>query len=148
MYQRSGAWVLVCALVVCQRVGTAVACEPNEHSIDRTLRVCGDRAGSDAARRGCLDAGFQQWSSEVTRIHDRLMKKLSPDAQKRLAVSQQAWIKYQADEYAYIDSMHAGFKGTSSQADVIRARTDLVRRRAQELESHWNVLQMNGKPGQ
>lgn len=147
MYQASRAWILVCALVMWLGAGTAVACEPNEHGIDRKLRLCADRASSDADRRACLDAALQQWSSEVTRIHDSLMKKVSPAARERLAAAQQAWIKYQADEYAYIDSMHAGFK--ASPAEVIRARIDVVRRRAQGLESHWNILQMNGaKSGQ
>lgn len=142
------AWIVAGAVLVLAglRITTALACEPNEHSIDRKLRGCTDRASSGGERKTCADEALDQWNAEMTRNYNRLMKKLGPDAQRRLASSQQTWIKYEEGERAYIDAMHAGLKSTTSGVDVVRARTDVVRRRAQELESHWNIIQLHEAP--
>ncbi|UZR94435.1 lysozyme inhibitor LprI family protein [Chondrinema litorale] len=107
-----------------------------EHQIDIEINECYDKNPSKLGIMECEIMGYQKWKTEVDRVFNLLLSKLDSESQLILKEQQRAWealtkLQFELNEKLY-----------SNQVSLLATiTTDLMRRRAMELQSHLNVLQ-------
>ncbi|MBT30189.1 MAG: hypothetical protein CMO01_11065 [Thalassobius sp.] len=107
-----------------------------EHQIDIEINECYDKNPSKLGIMECEIMGYQKWKAEVDKVYNLLLSKLDNESQLLLKEQQLAWealtkLQFELNEKLY-----------SNQVSLLATiTTDLMRKRAMELQSHLNVLQ-------
>lgn len=108
--------------------------------IERKISNCLDKDYTTAGMIECMDMAARMWDQELNRVYQLLRKKLNPQAQKSLKVSQRAWIKYRDLEYKNIDSIYSGFQGTMYGPMRLDHSVQLTKQRVSELQSFLDLF--------
>ena len=84
----------------------------------------------------CEIMGYQKWKAEVSRVYNILLGKLDEEGQLILKEQQLAWealikLEFELNEKLYAQQISL----------LATTTTDLMRKRAMELQAHLDVLQ-------
>ena len=126
---------LILLLIISNNVNAQVN-SSSEHEIDIEINNCYDQNPSKLGIMECEIMGYQKWKAEVDKMYNLLLNKLDEDGQLILKEQQRAWealikLQFELNEKLY-----------SNQVSLLATlTTDLMRRRAMELQSHLNVMQ-------
>ena len=105
------------------------------------MRRCVAAARDPGAIIACEVAGRQQWQRVLETTRAALERRLNGEALERFRRSQAAWASYREAEVALLQHTLGGRADGLGPPLVEGARTDLVRRRAEQLRAHLASLQ-------
>ncbi len=80
--------------------------------------------------------------AELNRVYKALMAKLSPEEQAVLKESQRAWLKQRDEMFKLIQMIYAKKDGTMFRTMHAADRVDVVQKRALELSSTLDVIDL------
>ena len=118
----------------------ALAQEPTQHPIDKTLEACIDKNGSTAGMVQCTDKAYLAWDKELNRNYGELMRALKPVQKEALRLAQLEWIRYRDLDFKAIDSIYDTMQGTMYIPMRISARVEVVKKRALELKDYLDLV--------
>jgi|GEM_PF-4043056 len=107
-----------------------------QHPIDAEITECYNTNPSKLGIMECEIMGYQKWKAEVSRVYNILLSKLDEEGQLILKEQQLAWealikLEFELNEKLYAQQISL----------LATTTTDLMRKRAMELQSHLDVLQ-------
>lgn len=107
-----------------------------QHPIDAEITSCYNSNPSKLGIMECEIMGYQKWKAEVNRVYNILLGKLDEEGQLILKEQQLAWealvkLEFELNEKLYAENVSL----------LATTTTDLMRKRAMELQSHLDVLQ-------
>ncbi len=107
-----------------------------QHPIDAEISECYNNNPSKLGIMECEIMGYQKWKAEVDRVYQILLGKLDEEGQLILKEQQLAWealikLEFELNEKLYANQISL----------LATTTTDLMRKRAMELQSHLDVLQ-------
>jgi uncharacterized protein YecT (DUF1311 family) len=107
-----------------------------QHPIDAEITNCYNSNPSKLGIMECEIMGYQKWKAEVNRVYTILLGKLDEEGQLILKEQHLAWealikLEFELNEKLYAENVSL----------LATTTTDLMRKRAMELQSHLDVLQ-------
>jgi uncharacterized protein YecT (DUF1311 family) len=108
--------------------------------LDVWLEQTLSKNSSTADMRAATNRARKMWDSEMNKVYDRLMARLSPEQRNALRASQRAWLTFRDAEGKAVSSIIASKDGTIWQLAATDAAMQLVRSRVLQLIGYEEVL--------
>ena len=136
-----GGWLLLVTLML---PVISVAQEGAKvHPIDKALEACTDKNPSTGGESDCIEKAGEMWDQELNRAYNKLSGKLSPEGKQALKEAQVEWIKYRDAEFKLINTIYSSRQGTMYAPMHASARTEVVKKRALEIQSYLDLLKID-----
>lgn len=123
--------------------GSCVAFSQDKHRIDKDLETCLSFSENQttSGMTICEQQAEQNWDKELNHYYQLVMKNLSPSAVEVLKTSQRDWLKYRDKEFEFISTFYfEEMQGTMWSIIAAGHRTEIVKKRALELKSYYDIL--------
>ncbi|MEZ4903577.1 MAG: lysozyme inhibitor LprI family protein [Spirosomataceae bacterium] len=114
---------------------------PN-HPIDVALDKCMDKNPSTQGMVGCLEDAYKKWDAELNKNYKALSLKLDTKQKTALLAAQRKWIEYRDLEFKALGSVYETMEGTMYQPMIVNDRLEVVKKRALDLKSYLDLLEM------
>ena len=114
--------------------------EKPQHRIDKALDACIDKDSSTAGMVECIGKAYTQWDAELNKVYNELMKQLDATGKASLKSAQLQWLKFRDSEFKLIDAVYSNLQGTMYIPMHADSRMQIIKNRAQELQSHLSIL--------
>lgn len=115
---------------------------PSKHPIDQWLTDCMAKDPSTQGQLKCLGEAYTRWDAELNRVYKQLLGRLAPEEQAVLKESQRAWLKQRDEMFKLLQMIYAQKSGTMYLTLQAADRVDIVEKRALELTSILDILDM------
>jgi uncharacterized protein YecT (DUF1311 family) len=112
----------------------------SKHQIDVWLEQNISKDPSTVGMRAALNQAREMWDTEMNKVYNRLMARLSPEQQNALRESQRAWLAFRDAEGKAISSIIASKVGTIWQLEATDEGMQLVRSRVLRLLAYEQDL--------
>ena len=112
----------------------------SKHPIDVWLEQNISKDSSTVGMRNATNQAREMWDSEMNKVYNRLMARLSPEQQSALRESQRAWLQFRDGESKAITSIIASKDGTMWQLAATDEGMQLVRARVMRLLAYEEYL--------
>lgn len=121
--------------------------ENNQHFIDKAEEECIAKDSSTAGMNNCTNEARNKWDGEMNRFYRLLMDRLDAEESAKLKQAQRAWIKFRDSEFEYINAVyHRPMVGSIYTNIAAADKSEVVKKRALELEGYYNILLIRGSP--
>jgi len=141
---RTSIFAAACLLIILRAAIPAVqeTSPPAKHPIDKWLSDCLEKNSSTKGMLDCFAEGYTRWDAELNRLYKELMNKLGPEEQATLREAQKAWLKQRDETFKLLSLIYAKKDGTMYLTMQAADRVDIVQKRAQDLASYLDILNM------
>jgi len=116
--------------------------ETEKHPIDIKVEDC-LAIGSNQTTIGtinCIQTAMEEWDAELNKYYKLLMNTLNTDEQEKLRAAQRQWLVYRDKEFEFIGTRYGKMEGTIFNIIEADSRNNIVRQRALELKSYYDIL--------
>ncbi len=111
-----------------------------EHPIDVKLNECMDKNPSTAGIVECLDIAYKAWDDELNKNYKLLQSVVNAEQKSALRLVQLSWITYRDKEFEMLQTLYKSKEGTMFIPMYSYERVDVVKKRALDLKSHYNLM--------
>ena len=120
---------------------TPLKLNPQEyiHPIDKYLDSCQEKNPSTAGMVNCINEAFEKWDAELNKFYKLLMSELDDESAKVLKTAELEWIAYKEKEFKLIDKIYSKKEGTMYIPMRAYDRMDIIKSRALELKSYYDL---------
>ena len=122
--------------IICLNFGASAQ---SAHPIDMAIDSCVKMRSGTLELIQCELEGYENWNAEMEKLYKLLMEELELDAQKVLQQQQESWIKTRDFTFKFQDKFY-GTRGLQWAKMMASSKTDIVRKRAIELQIYLNVI--------
>ncbi len=112
-----------------------------EHPIDQRISACKTDNPTTLGLIECDLKGYEEWTEEMERLYDLLMRQLSPKEQENLKAQQIAWLKMRDLQLEFNNEFYKG-RGHTGLLMIASSKTDFSRRRAMDFQTYLDILNM------
>jgi len=136
--------VLGLSLFLFQAAGAVApsSAAPPKHPIDQWLTDCMAKDPSTQGQLKCLGEAYTRWDAELNRVYKQLLGRLAPEEQAVLKESQRAWLKQRDEMFKLLQMIYAKKSGTMYLTLQAADRVEIVEKRALELASILDIMDM------
>lgn len=111
-----------------------------DHPIDVKLDNCLDSNPSTARMVECLGVAYKEWDDELNKNYKLLQSVVNAEQKSALRLAQLSWITYRDKEIDLLQALYKTKEGTMFVPMYEYSRVELVKKRALELKSHYNLM--------
>lgn len=115
---------------------------PPRHPVDARLDACLAKDPSTQGMLACLDAAYAEWDAELNRAYRELLSRLTAGEAESLREAQRAWLAHRDATFKLFDAVYGRKEGTMFLTMRAADRVDVVRKRALELLSVLDLLEI------
>jgi uncharacterized protein YecT (DUF1311 family) len=112
----------------------------DNNPIDKELTECMDKNPSTMGLLDCIDIAYQKWDDELNTYYKKLTNILDDEGKINLKEAQRKWIEFRDLEFKNIQSIYSFKEGTMYLPMQALDRMEIVKKRAMELGSYYNLL--------
>lgn len=112
------------------------------HPIDVSLESClsADSNFTTQGMMGCYYEARQSWDLELNLQYTELRNLLDSASFSNLQKAQRSWLSFRDKEFDYINYLYYQKNGSMWRVVASERRMDIIRTRALELKSYYNLL--------
>jgi len=88
----------------------------------------------------CVQTAMEEWDAELNKYYKLLMNTLDTDEQDKLRDAQRQWLVFRDKEFEFIGTRYGKMEGTMFNIIEADSRNNIVRQRALELKSYYDIL--------
>jgi uncharacterized protein YecT (DUF1311 family) len=116
--------------------------QTDKHPIDLKIEECLsiDSNQSTFGMINCIRTAMEEWDAELNKYYNLLMETLNTDEQEKLRAAQLQWLVYRDKEFEFIEKFYRNMEGTMWKIVEADSRNNIVRQRALELTSYYDIL--------
>ncbi len=113
-----------------------------KHPIDIRLEKCHliESNQTTFGMVNCETIAREEWDLEMNRYYKLLMNTLQTDEKVKLKAAQVSWLSYRDKEMEFSAKMYYNQQGTMWRVVAAGRSCDIVRQRALELKSYYEIL--------
>lgn len=115
--------------------------QSTEHPIDQRISACKTAKPTTLGLMECDFKGYEEWTEEMERLYDVLMRQLSAKEQENLKEQQIAWLKMRDLQLEFNNQFYEG-RGHTGLLMIASSKTDFSRRRALDFQTYLDILNM------
>lgn len=136
--------ILTTTIMIFSVIAWSQAQTKEENSIDKLESNCLNKNNiSNAEMCNCTIKAKESWDKELNKNYGLLKTKLPKEAFEVLKNSQQQWVVYRDKEFLFISKFYKEVKeGTLWYPVAETAKKEIVKKRAQELEEYYRMLDL------
>ncbi|MBT8379336.1 MAG: DUF1311 domain-containing protein [Ignavibacteria bacterium] len=116
--------------------------ETEKHPIDIKVEECiaNESNQTTIGMINCIQTAMEEWDAELNKYYKRLMNTLNTDEQEKLRDAQRQWLVFRDKEFEFIGMRYGKMEGTMFNIIEADSRSNIVRQRALELKSYYDIL--------
>jgi len=88
----------------------------------------------------CIQTAMEEWDAELNKYYKLLMNNLDNNEQDKLRDAQRQWLVFRDKEFEFIGTRYGKMEGTMFNIIEADSRNNIVRQRALELKSYYDIL--------
>jgi len=88
----------------------------------------------------CIQTAMEEWDDELNKYYKLLMNNLDINEQEKLRDAQRQWLVFRDKEFEFIGTRYGKMEGTMFNIIEADSRNNIVRQRALELKSYYDIL--------
>ncbi|RPI14052.1 MAG: DUF1311 domain-containing protein [Ignavibacteriae bacterium] len=112
----------------------------DNNPIDKELSECMDKNPSTQGNIQCIDKAYEKWDKQLNDYYQKLLDKLDDKADEKLKEAQRKWIEFRDLEFTNIESIYSYKDGTMYLPMLALDKMEIVKKRAIELKSYYEIL--------
>jgi uncharacterized protein YecT (DUF1311 family) len=116
--------------------------ETEKHPIDIKVEECLaiQSNQSTIGMIDCIQTAMEEWDAELNKYYKLLMNNLDNNEQDKLRDAQRQWLVFRDKEFEFIGIRYGKMEGTMFNIIEADSRNNIVRQRALELKSYYDIL--------
>jgi uncharacterized protein YecT (DUF1311 family) len=116
--------------------------DPSRYPVDSAYVAC-LAVPDNQTTLGMVDCAIEAhdaWDRELNRYYKLLLTILSPEEKEKLRIAQRNWLAYRDSEITFYRTTYGNLLGTMWQIVAAERGLEIVRQRAIELQTYYDVL--------
>ncbi len=134
-------FLCVCVTLSISVYASAQSEMSSEPPIDQKISACKTENPTTLGLIECDLQGYQEWTTEMERLYDILMRQLTPAEQENLKEQQIAWLKMRDLQLEFNNRFYEG-RGHTGLLMISSSKTDFSRKRALDFQTYLDILNM------
>lgn len=119
-----------------------LAPDPSRYPIDSAYAACLE-VPDNQSTYGMIDCATKArdaWDKELNTYYKLLLPMLSSDEKEKLRTAQRNWLAYRDSELTFYGTMYGNMQGTMWRVAAAERSVEIVRQRALELRTYYEIL--------
>lgn len=116
--------------------------EKEVHPIETKCLACIDGNPSTHDVIKCLTTAYIEWDAEMNKYYKLIRENLDDEGKAAFKAAQLKWIAFRDDEINFNETFYSSFQGTMFQVFLANRSAEIIKTRALELISYYDIIKM------